>query len=60
VGREQAPMTFWTNEVLNATGQYGGYFNAACLGVLMMALQMIVITITNKILGARSSAITGI
>ncbi len=60
VGRDQAPMTFWTNEVLNATGQYGGYFNAACLGVLMMVLQMIVITITNKILGARSSAITGI
>ncbi len=60
VGREQAPMTFWTNEVLNATGQYGGYFNAACLGVLMMALQMLVITITNKILGSRSSAITGI
>jgi ABC-type Fe3+ transport system permease subunit len=60
VGRSWAPMTFWTNEVLNATGQYGGYFNAACLGVLMMVLQMIVITITNKILGARSSAITGI
>ncbi|MHA1772123.1 MAG: ABC transporter permease [Candidatus Thorarchaeota archaeon] len=60
VGRDQAPMTFWTNEVLNATGQYGGYFNAACLGVLMMLLQMIVITLTNKILGSRSSAITGI
>ncbi len=60
VGRNWAPMTFWTNEVLNATGQYGGYFNAACLGVLMMILQMFVITITNKLLGARSSAITGI
>ncbi|MCF2136098.1 MAG: iron ABC transporter permease [Candidatus Thorarchaeota archaeon] len=60
VGHDQAPMTFWTNEVLNATGQYGGYFNAACLGVLMMVLQMIVITLTNKILGSRSSAITGI
>ncbi len=60
VGREQAPMTFWTYEVLRLGGTMGGYFHAACLGVLMMALQMAVITITNKILGARSSAITGI
>ncbi len=60
VGREQAPMTFWTAEILDMTGQYGGANNAACLGVLMMALQMAVITVTTKILGARSSAITGI
>ncbi|NWF96845.1 MAG: iron ABC transporter permease [Candidatus Thorarchaeota archaeon] len=60
IGHAEAPMTFWTNEILNATGQYGGYFNAACLGVLMMILQMIVITVTNRILGARSSAMTGI
>jgi iron(III) transport system permease protein len=60
LGRQQAPMTFWTREILEATGTYGGPYNAACLGVLMMVLQMIVITVTNRILGAKSSAITGI
>ncbi|MHA2021874.1 MAG: ABC transporter permease, partial [Candidatus Thorarchaeota archaeon] len=60
VGREQAPMTFWTKEVLEGTGTFGGPYNAACLGVLMMGLQMAVITVTNKILGTRSAAITGI
>ncbi len=60
VGHQEAPMTFWTYEVLNGTGEYGGPNNAATLGVLMMALQMAVITVTNKILGARSSAMTGI
>ena len=60
VGRQQAPMTFWTKEVLQGTGVYGGPESAATLGVLMMALQMAVITITNKILGTRSSAMTGI
>jgi len=60
VGRDEAPMTFWTNEVLNMTGQWGGANSAACLGVLLMSMQMVVITVTNKILGARSSAITGI
>ena len=49
-----------TREILEATGTYGGPYNAACLGVLMMVLQMAVITVTNRILGARSSAITGI
>ncbi len=57
VGPNQAPMTYWTQQL--AVSQDGVGF-AACLGVLMMALQMIVITITNKILGTRSSAITGI
>jgi len=60
VGHQEAPMTYWTYEVLNGTGEFGGPNNAACLGVLMMALQMAVITVTNKILGARSSAMTGI
>jgi iron(III) transport system permease protein len=60
VGHQQAPMTYWTYEVLNGTGQYGGPNSAACLGVLMMGMQMAVITVTNKILGARSSAMTGI
>jgi iron(III) transport system permease protein len=60
VGMEQAPMTFWTKEVLEGTGIYGGAYHAATLGVLMMALQMAVITVTNKILGTRSSAMTGI
>jgi iron(III) transport system permease protein len=60
VGHQEAPMTYWTYEVLNGTGQYGGPNSAACLGVLMMGLQMAVITVTNKILGTRSSAMTGI
>ncbi|MFW9789241.1 MAG: ABC transporter permease [Candidatus Thorarchaeota archaeon] len=60
VGHQEAPMTYWTYEVLNGTGEYGGPNNAACLGVLMMGLQMAVITVTNRILGARSSAMTGI
>jgi len=60
VGHQEAPMTYWTYEVLNGTGIYGGPNHAACLGVLMMGLQMTVITVTNKILGTRSSAMTGI
>ncbi len=60
VNSQEAPMTFWTKEILGAIGEYGGYFSAACLGVVMMTLQVIVITITNKILGERSSAMTGI
>ncbi|NHI83644.1 MAG: iron ABC transporter permease [Candidatus Thorarchaeota archaeon] len=61
LGRDQAPMTFWTKEVLEShSASYSGPSSAACLGVLMMALQMAVITVTNKILGARSSAMTGI
>lgn len=60
VGRKQAPMTFWTREILEATGQFGGVYHAACLGAVMMSMQMVVITITNKILGTRTSAITGI
>ncbi len=57
VGPEQAPMTYWTKEILQAQG---GTNPAAVLGVLMMTLQMIVISITNKILGDRSAAMTGI
>lgn len=61
LGPEQAPMTFWTKEVLSShSASYQADRSAACLGVLMMAMQMTVITITNKILGARSSAMTGI
>jgi len=61
LGPEQAPMTFWTKEVLQShSASYSSANSAACLGVLMMAMQMTVITITNKILGARSSAMTGI
>jgi len=57
---DMVPMTYCAPAVLQATGEYGGPYNAATLGVLMMAMQMTVITITNKILGARSSAMTGI
>ncbi len=61
LGPEQAPMTFWTKEVLAShSSSYTPANSAATLGVLMMAMQMTVITITNKILGARSSAMTGI
>jgi ABC-type Fe3+ transport system permease subunit len=60
IGASEAPVTFWMSAVLNMIGQYGGPSSAACLGVLLMAMQMIVITITNKILGAKSAAITGI
>lgn len=61
LGPEQAPMTFWTKEVLQShSASYTSANSAACLGVLMMAMQMTVITVTNKILGARSSAMTGI
>jgi iron(III) transport system permease protein len=61
LGPEQAPMTFWTKEVLAShSSSYTPANSAATLGVLMMAMQMTVITVTNKILGARSSAMTGI
>jgi ABC-type Fe3+ transport system permease subunit len=61
LGPEQAPMTFWTKEVLSShSSSYSPSNSAATLGVLMMAMQMTVITVTNKILGARSSAMTGI
>lgn len=61
LGPEQAPMTYWTKEVLSShSSSYASANSAACLGVLMMAMQMVVITVTNKILGARSSAMTGI
>jgi ABC-type Fe3+ transport system permease subunit len=38
----------------------GSLLSYVYLGVLMMGLQMAVITVTNRILGARSSAMTGI
>lgn len=61
LGPEQAPMTYWTKEILEShSSSYTPANSAATLGVLMMAMQMTVITITNKILGARSSAMTGI
>jgi ABC-type Fe3+ transport system permease subunit len=61
LGPDQAPMTYWTQRVLEShSAEYTSANSAACLGVLMMAMQMTVITVTNKILGARSSAMTGI
>ena len=61
LGPEQAPMTYWTKEILEShSSSYSPANSAATLGVLMMAMQMTVITVTNKILGARSSAMTGI
>jgi iron(III) transport system permease protein len=60
VGHTEAPMTYWTSRVLEMIGQWGGTTSASCLGALLMSMQWIVITFTNKILGTRSSAITGI
>ena len=60
VGHSEAPLTYWTSRVLAMIGQWGGATSAACLGVLLMVVQWIIITLTNKILGARSAAITGI
>ncbi|MFW9965734.1 MAG: ABC transporter permease [Candidatus Thorarchaeota archaeon] len=60
VGHGEAPMTYWTSRVLDMIGPYGGPASASCLGVVLMSMQWIVITITNRILGARSAAITGI
>ncbi|MHA1965412.1 MAG: ABC transporter permease [Candidatus Thorarchaeota archaeon] len=60
VGHSEAPLTYWTSRVLSMIGQWGGSTSAAVLGVLLMIVQWIVIALTNKILGARSAAITGI
>ncbi len=61
LGPDQAPMTYWTKVVLETrAADFDASNSAATLGVLMMAMQMTVITVTNKILGARSSAMTGI
>ncbi|MFX0056236.1 MAG: ABC transporter permease subunit, partial [Candidatus Hermodarchaeota archaeon] len=60
VGHSEAPITYWTSRVLEMIGEWGGATSAACLGVLLMVVQWIIITLTNKILGARSAAITGI
>jgi iron(III) transport system permease protein len=60
VGHSEAPMTYWTSRVLDMIGPYGGPKSASCLGVVLMSMQWVVITITNKILGTRSAAMTGI
>ncbi|MFX1263388.1 MAG: ABC transporter permease, partial [Promethearchaeota archaeon] len=60
VGHSEAPITYWTSRVLEMIGEWGGATSAACLGVLLMTVQWIVISVTNRILGARSAAITGI
>jgi len=60
VGHQEAPMTYWTSRVLDMIGPYGGPNSASCLGVVLMSMQWIVITVTNRILGARSAAMTGI
>jgi iron(III) transport system permease protein len=60
VGHSEAPMTYWTSRVLDMIGPYGGPKSASVLGVVLMSMQWVVITITNKILGTRSAAMTGI
>lgn len=60
VNKYQAPLTFWVQETMAGIPPLLGRGPAAALGVLMMALQMIVISITNSILKTRASAMTGI
>jgi ABC-type Fe3+ transport system permease subunit len=56
----QAPLTFWIDQVNRGLPPTFGVGPAACLGVVMMVLQMIVIAATNAILKTRASAMTGI
>ncbi len=56
----EAPLTFWIKEVYAGLPPTYGIAPAACLGVVMMILQMLVIAITNAILKTRASAMTGI
>ncbi len=56
----QAPLTFWIDQVNRGLPPFFGVGPAAALGVVMMALQMAVIAVTNAILKTRVSAMTGI
>jgi ABC-type Fe3+ transport system permease subunit len=56
----QAPLTYWVKDVRAGLPPLYGRGPAAVLGVLMMALQMAVIAITNAVLKTRASAMTGI
>lgn len=56
----EAPLTYWIRDVNAGLPPLYGAGPAAALGVLMMALQMIVITVTNAVLKTRASAMTGI
>ncbi|MFW9956833.1 MAG: ABC transporter permease [Candidatus Odinarchaeota archaeon] len=56
----QAPLTYWIRDVNQGLPPIFGAGPAAALGVIMMALQMIVITVTNAVLKTRASAMTGI
>lgn len=56
----QAPLTYWINVTRAGLPPIYGIGAAAALGVLMMIMQMVVITVTNRILKTRASAMTGI
>ncbi|MGQ4911680.1 MAG: ABC transporter permease [Candidatus Thorarchaeota archaeon] len=56
----EAPLTYWIKETNAGLPPLYGQGPAAALGVLMMAMQMLVIAITNAILKTRASAMTGI
>ncbi len=56
----QAPLTYWINDTRAGLPPTLGIGPAAALGVLMMSMQMVVITVTNRILKTRASAMTGI
>lgn len=56
----QAPLTYWINVTRAGLPPIYGIGPAAALGVLMMSMQMVVITVTNRILKTRASAMTGI
>ncbi|MFX1271708.1 MAG: ABC transporter permease, partial [Promethearchaeota archaeon] len=45
VGHSEAPITYWTSRVLEMIGEWGGATSAACLGVLLMTVQWIIITV---------------
>lgn len=58
VNPSYAPMTWKIKDVLTQVG--AGPFYAAALGVLLMAVQLVVIVISTRILKQRASALTGL
>ena len=55
---EAAPLTWKMQDILWQVA--GGPFTAAVLGVLLMAVQIVIITVVNRVLRQRVSIITGL
>lgn len=53
-----APMTWKIKDVLSQVG--AGPFYASALGVLLMAVQLTIIIVSTKLLGQRTTALTGL